>query len=42
MSDDNYCEAFNVRRAGMCGRPLAEDGTCPRQREHGDEFAGRQ
>lgn len=35
------CEAFNIKRMGMCREPLTERGECPRQGDHGDEFAER-
>lgn len=36
------CEAFNVRRQGMCLKPLTDLGDCPDAVDHGDEFDVRE
>lgn len=34
----NTCEAYNMRRHGLCDAPLDNHGECPRQDEHGDYY----
>lgn len=41
INTDDECEAFNVRKGGMCKALLLPDTSCPYAHEHGDEFSGR-
>ena len=36
---DEVCDEYNLVRHGMCMAPLNEDGDCPDQLQHGDEYA---
>lgn len=36
LDEPDTCEAFNVRRQGMCKAQLDRMGDCPDQLEHGD------